>query len=76
MLGSAWVDDGGVQMPNVLRALSSLFAAPERANPVNTTLALDFFCGDGAFEAAVTEHVRKHAARKTRSAWRQQLTGE
>jgi ubiquitin-protein ligase len=75
LLGPEWADGGGTRMPNVLRAIDSLFAQPETANPVNTDLALDFYTSDGVYEVTVAEHVAANAAGKNRAAWRRQLLG-
>jgi ubiquitin-protein ligase len=75
LLGPEWADGGGTRMPSVLRAIDSLFAMPETANPVNSSLALDFYTSGGVYEVTVAEHVAAHAVRKTRTVWRRQLLG-
>ena len=72
LLSSEWSDTGGVCMPNVLRMVESLWAAPESANPVNTVIALDFYAADGTHEVKVSQHTAKHA-KKSRAEWRAEL---
>ena len=78
LLGPEWdgAGGGGTRMPHVLRMVDSLFASPETANPLNTTLALDFYTDAGVYEVQVAEHVAAHASRKDRAAWRAELLGE
>lgn len=51
VLGADWEDNGAPRMPDVLRMVDSLFAAPETKNPVNASLALKFYTDTALFEA-------------------------
>lgn len=56
-------------------ALYSLLLSPSREDPLDSTLALDFYHADGRYEADIMNAVKMHAS-KSRAAFCKELTKE
>lgn len=69
-----WTADTSVA--SLLACVYGLLLNPDCDDPIDTFLALQFFEGNGQYEALIMAHVSKHAAAKTRQGWRKDLLSE
>lgn len=65
ILDRNWAAD--TSMKTVLNCVYGLLLQPDKHDPVDTTLSLEYHAG-GAYEVSIQEHVRKHC-NLTRSEW-------
>merc|ERR1712080_657219 len=47
---------------------------PDVDDPLDSTLALEFYDDSGLYETSILNHVKKHAKRKTRAQWKKELS--
>jgi len=67
----AWSGDTTIQ--RVLECIYGLFLNPDTEDPLDSTLALQFFDGNGQYEASIMSHVTKHASKQSRDAFRREM---
>ncbi|CEL96755.1 unnamed protein product [Vitrella brassicaformis CCMP3155] len=73
ILGRAYTTDSTVR--SILENVYGLLLNPDYVDPVDSTLAMAFYQGQGDYEARIVQHVRQHA-RRTRQQWKNTLTAE
>ena len=61
-------------MLQVFSCVFGLLLSPDRSDPLDSTLALQSYDDNGAYEASVIAHTAAHASR-TREEWLRELTG-
>ena len=61
-------------MLQVFSCVFGLLLSPDRSDPLDSTLALQSYDDNGAYEASVIAHTAVHASR-TREEWLRELTG-
>merc|ERR1719359_1312866 len=71
ILDRNWAAD--TNMATVLNCIYGLLLQPDKHDPVDTSLSLEYHAG-GAYEVAIQEHVRRHCT-LNRAQWRQKLEG-
>jgi len=57
-------------MSTVLNCIFGLLLNPDTDDPLDSTLALQFFDNNGQYEASIMQHVSKHAQQKDRATWK------
>jgi len=69
-----WSADTSMKM--VLDCIYGLLLYPETDDPLDTSLALQFFNNPSSYEADIQAHVQKHAAGKTVDQWKAELLAD
>ena len=73
ILDRNWSPDTSIEM--VLGCVYGLLLNPDYEDPLDSSLALEFYQAEGTYEASVMEHTQRHARAKTRAVWRRELEG-
>jgi len=60
-------------MMMILQCIYGLLLSPDVTDPLDSTLALEFYDDSGQYEASILQHVKTHAKTKTRLQWRDEL---
>lgn len=59
----------------ILQCVYGLLLNPDVDDPLDSTLALEFYNDNGLYETSILEHVQRHAMEKSRDEWRKELSG-
>ena len=73
ILDRNWSPDTSIEM--VLGCVYGLLLNPDYEDPLDSSLALEFYQASGAYEASVMEYTERHARAKSRAVWRRELEG-
>ena len=68
-----WTPDTTVN--TIFQCLYGLLLTPDVSDPLDSTLALEFYDDSGLYETSIVHHVKRHAS-KTREDWKNKLTQE
>ena len=73
ILDRNWSPDTSIEM--VLGCVYGLLLNPDYEDPLDSSLALEFYQASGTYEASVMEYTQRYARAETRASWQRKLEG-
>jgi len=61
-------------MATIFQCIFGLLLSPDVSDPLDSTLAFEFYDDSGLYETSIVEQTRKHAGKKTREQWKLELS--